>query len=322
MAIELWMRLREELHIEGRQLASSGRFQPVVGQAVGDAIEACVAEMEYVERVLTRVSEGERDARYRGYAQIFEPTVRRLLASATDEEAVDAASAIFDLISDVVRDAVQAAFGADYAGIKSAINSSDARLGRPRGVLLSLRQLYVSMQRADESARAALAEAQTSDEARRKAMTVAASTGDEKLSKEFADLHTREAHAAGLWTGAAIVTTFAGVAAGWWTHELFSTATQLTSVLYPIVVAVGIAGLGAYFARLGGHRRHTAQWAKSIAVQLESYEKFIHHADEAARNAIFDRFAARVLGDPPARNAKSEQSNVTLTEVLALMAKQ
>lgn len=197
----------------------------------------------------------------------------------------------------------------------------NARANSVRESLTSLLELLQNARTADESARRALSEAQASDEARRKAMTVAATSGDEKLSGGFGTLARKEAIAAGLWTTAAIITTVAGVAAGWGTHVALDSQGDLARVLYPAVLALAFGGLAAYFARLGGHRRHTAQWAKSVAVQLDSYEKFIHHADEGARGPIFDRFAARVLGDPPVRNAKGDQTGFSLAEVLALLTK-
>lgn len=250
-------------------------------------------------------------------------SITRLAAADEDHIAVRESARLLDVVgamaSSALRRSATQGVTRDYRVQSLRL---DSRLAEVRKDLDGVAQIVQARRESDEQARIALARARESDEARREAMSVAAATGDTALSKGFADLQGKETFAAGVWTSFAVATTFFGIGAGWATHMIFDTADNATGIVYPAVVALAFAGLAAYFARLGGHRRHTAQWAKSIAVQLDSYEKFIHHADEAARGPIFDRFAARVLGDPPARNAKNETAGFTVSDVMALMSKQ
>lgn len=189
------------------------------------------------------------------------------------------------------------------------------------GALTIMEAQWQDWSSADQSSRAALVALKDSEDQRRELSGLVARGGDSVLSAEFRELAGREGRAAIAWTWAAIATTGAGIAIGWGLHSSSTFGGELASVLYPLVVGFAFAGLAAYFARLGGHRRHTAQWARSIRVQLDAYAKFVEHTTPEAAVAVFDRFSARVLGAPPPRNEKSSLPPMTVADVVSLVSK-
>lgn len=207
----------------------------------------------------------------------------------------------------------------DY--LRNVAFSARANNNRNDRTIASLQLTNAALRQVEEEKKRALqAEAAALEEAA-EARKLAAREGDAELSGEFGVLASKEGRRAALWTAAAILMTGVGFFAGWILHTSRVLDDERAALLYPVLVAIGAAGLATYFARLGGHHRHTAQWAKSISVQLDSYEKFVHHTTVGASIPVFDRFAARVLGPPPPRNEKAAAQTTVLSEALALVTK-
>jgi ABC-type multidrug transport system fused ATPase/permease subunit len=119
-----------------------------------------------------------------------------------------------------------------------------------------------------------------------------------KLADQFKSLHKREASSSRWFRIAAFgllalasyaVLKFAGSASLDWE----AAATH-------VAIAGLFGGASAYAARLAAAHRGTADWAKAIEVQLETFEDFLGAIDnEATRHRVYEEFGRRVLGSPP-----------------------
>ncbi|BFM23509.1 hypothetical protein CHE218_05510 [Microbacterium sp. che218] len=202
-----------------------------------------------------------------------------------------------------------------------AIPTADSERDEAQIAFSQLRDLTVSLEQSDETAKQALEEARSESAARRELQTLIARSGDRSLSEEFSALAKKETDSAASWTKWSIVVTGFGVIAGLVVHGVFDGQPTESKIVYSLLVAAGFAGVATYFARLAGHHRHTAQWAKSVAVQLDSYARFVEHTDDEGRKKVFDQFAARVLGPPPPRSEKAAVQSATIADIAAIAAR-
>lgn len=164
-------------------------------------------------------------------------------------------------------------------------------------------------------------DAAAADEARRQAQDLAAKSGDTALSEEFTKLADEQSSAAFRWTALSVVTTVVGIILGGVAHFLVPFKSSEAQLLYPLLIALGAGGLATYFARLGGHHRHSAAWAKSISVQLDSYAKFVENTNGDGKMRVFDQFAGRVLGAPPPRSEKAAMQSATIADIAAIVTR-
>lgn len=68
-----------------------------------------------------------------------------------------------------------------------------------------------------------------------------------------------------------------------------------------VVLIAGTFGLAAYFARQAHHHRSMANWAGSIAVQLQTFDAFLSSVENTeTRDELRKSFAARAFGEHPA----------------------
>lgn len=315
-----WSQAGKDLAGAAAEMNRNAMMRFVVVDAVEQALRFCIWLHEQITALVEPSTQG--GDRYTKYGNEITRLVQDLLQDEVDERVTDVARQLTREMINISYDAIPLMFptvaSEEYGSYWSKRQErSRIVLDRLQSLEEMLQALRVSKQETD----LARAEVQIEVHRRREAEEVAATSGDKALSGYFGQLETEEAEGAEKWTTAAIATTAVGVLAGVAAHFSLGGQDELARVLYSALLTASFGGLAAYLARLGGHRRHTAQWAKSIKVQLDSYEKFIRHTDEGARAPIFDRFAARVLGDPPARNAKGDQTGLSLAEVLALMSK-
>lgn len=205
--------------------------------------------------------------------------------------------------------------------VAAAIAPARAARARARSVLYSLLRLHQEVQESDSRSRIALAEASAANEERRQAQDLAAKSGDSALSEEFTKLADEQASAAFGWTALSILTTAVGIVLGGIAHFQVQFQSSEAQLIYPLLIALGAGGLATYFARLGGHHRHSAAWAKSIAVQLDSYAKFVENTNSEGKMRVFDQFAGRVLGAPPPRSEKAAVQSAMIADIAAIVAK-
>lgn len=91
-----------------------------------------------------------------------------------------------------------------------------------------------------------------------------------------------------------------------------------------IVFLAGILGLAGYFARQAHHHRAMANWARSVDVQLQTFEAFLDPvSNEDVRNELRQAFAVRVFGDHPAMKGEPPvtSSAAVLDAAVSLAAK-
>jgi hypothetical protein len=66
------------------------------------------------------------------------------------------------------------------------------------------------------------------------------------------------------------------------------------------ILVAGIYGLAGYFARQAHHHRSMANWAGSIAVQLQTFDAYLAAIDSTeVKDELRKSFAARAFGDHP-----------------------
>ena len=86
-----------------------------------------------------------------------------------------------------------------------------------------------------------------------------------------------------------------------------------------LAITLLLAGAAAYAARLASTHYNFGQWAKSIQVQLDSFEGFVGVVEDAgARDRMREEFGRRVLGAPP-QGSDEAATGLTTGELLQLM---
>lgn len=89
------------------------------------------------------------------------------------------------------------------------------------------------------------------------------------------------------------------------------------------LVLAAFLALATYLAKQAHQHRTMANWARSLAVQLKTFDAFVDAIEEdSVRDELRKAFAARVFGDHPAVKGEpalsaTSQSVTTLTEVLS-----
>ncbi|WP_036571414.1 hypothetical protein [Nocardioides sp. URHA0032] len=103
--------------------------------------------------------------------------------------------------------------------------------------------------------------------------------------------------------------------------------TQWPYLVAHLLVTTAVLALGAYLARLGNQHAERSAWAKTIEMQLKTFEAFTAPIDDPpTRWRIHEEFARRVLGSPPAASASDETASApsvaALAEVAALLRRE
>jgi hypothetical protein len=151
----------------------------------------------------------------------------------------------------------------------------------------------------------------------------AGNAGAADLSIHFGEYADRELRLSFWFRAATFVGLGSSVGAAYLIH-LAITDASISSLIYRVTLTVGIAGLAAYFARLGGQHRRLGNWARSVQVQLKSLAAFTATiTDDGVRNQVQQEFARRVLGAPPERAAGgNDQVSIPVAEILTFLNKQ
>lgn len=144
------------------------------------------------------------------------------------------------------------------------------------------------------------------------AATAAGKAGDDAMSSFYANMATTERGAANTFRW---LTVFISITAGGGALALLlgsAVGIDIPSGDYVHLIQGGIFiaavfGLAGYFARQAHQHRSMANWAGSLAVQLQTFEAYLSPIDDTSvRNELRQAFAARVFGDHPAM--KGEQN--------------
>lgn len=119
-----------------------------------------------------------------------------------------------------------------------------------------------------------------------------------KLADQFKTLYRREGNTS--WGFRVVAFGLLVVAAVTGYKLAGSQSTDWQSTATHVAIVSVLAGASAYAARLAAAHRGTADWAKSIQVQLETFQDFLGAIeDDATRHRVYEDFGRRVLGPPP-----------------------
>jgi hypothetical protein len=217
----------------------------------------------------------------------------------------DARAALFWLSesTETVRSALRAFLTSEDSQNKSAglvdirglqeVLSEVTRLNERATFLSSVREFQSD---AANAVAETLADAQNSAAVAREAAGLA---GDAALYSYFEDFSDKELRSATRFRWATIGAISAAVVIG--AALPHGTASDWTSLAYRLIVVAGVGGLAAYLGRQASLHRRAYLWAKSISVQLQSFPAFAASLPESeTTGAVFQSFALRILGAPPA----------------------
>jgi hypothetical protein len=199
--------------------------------------------------------------------------------------------------------------------------------------LLQIARGYLALLETENQAAAAVEEAlvfrskaqrsaEAAEEAAMAARASAGITADARLGEYFETYAKSELRTSAWFRGFTI-----GALAGTVILALtlpHGSAADLSTVIYRAVGVVGAAGFAAYLGRQAGQHRKNGNWARSLEIQLKSFDAFIAPVnDSSSRAIIYQQFATRVLGPPPASSssgAPRDAGNVDTRLVEALTA--
>jgi hypothetical protein len=180
-------------------------------------------------------------------------------------------------------------------------------------VLLRLQELeWKALQSAVTRARQAAAESEKDAEATARA---AGKTGDDAMSSFYAKMAKFESKSADNFRSLTVAFAMgAGAVAGifvflpHWILPEFDVAPHVALIQKAVFIA-GIFGLAGYFARQAHQHRAMANWAGSLAVQLQTFDAYVAAvASDEVRDDLRKSFAARAFGDHPAMKGEPKVS--------------
>lgn len=179
----------------------------------------------------------------------------------------------------------------------------------------------------DQSALRASAKRLTEElqESVEKAKDATGTLGNASLSSHFATYADKEvgsanrfraAALAGFTVALAFALVFGNGKDGW----LLTFQSDWTALAFKITGAAGIGGISAYLARQSGQHRRMANWARSMAVQLQSFPAFIDPLDHEEQAEMYRMLARRVLTAPPEKQGGASEDTVGAVQLLDLFA--
>jgi len=178
----------------------------------------------------------------------------------------------------------------------------------------AVQEALVFRARAEQSAVAA-------EQAASAAQTSAGITADARLGEYFEKYAASELRTS-MWFRLSTIASLAGTVA-FAILLPHSNTSDISSIVYRAAAVLGVAAFAAYLGRQAGQHRKNGNWARSLEVQLKSFDAFIAPvAESSSRHEIYELFARRVLGAPP-ENRTNEQKGVDpqIVDLLTLMAR-
>lgn len=141
------------------------------------------------------------------------------------------------------------------------------------------------------------------------AAKAAGKTGDDAMSSFYDKLATSESASADKFrkltvgfalAGGTFALLFVLLPEGFFPAVHASTSDYARLVQKAVFIA-GVFGIAGYFARQAHQHRSMANWAKTLAVQLQTFDAYLGGiTDEAVADDLRKSFATRVFGDHPA----------------------
>lgn len=173
---------------------------------------------------------------------------------------------------------------------------------------------------AKEASKAAK-EVSTELEVRRASLNdLRAQEASRNLSTHFASLASSERWKGALLRALSIVSLVGAMAIAWTAGVSKDSLDSWTLLSRHLAITLLLAGGAAYVAKLASSHYTFGQWARSIQVQLDSFEGFIGVVeDQGARDRMREEFGRRVLGAPP-QATDDGSTGLTTGELLQLLA--
>lgn len=157
-----------------------------------------------------------------------------------------------------------------------------------------------------------------------KAKDAAGEVGNASLSSHFATYADDEVRAANGFRRAALVgfalalafaLLFGNGKEGW----LLTFQNDWTALAFKVTGALGIGGISAYLARQAGQHRRMSNWARSMAVQLQSFPAFIEPLAYEQQADMYQMLARRVFTAPPEKNGDASEDSIGAAQLLDLV---
>lgn len=157
-----------------------------------------------------------------------------------------------------------------------------------------------------------------------KAKDAAGEIGNASLSSHFATYADDEVKAAngfrkaaltGFVVALAFALLFGNGKDGW----LLAFQNDWTALAFKVAGALGIGGISAYLARQAGQHRRMSNWARSMAVQLQSFPAFIEPLAYEQQADMYQMLARRVFTAPPEKNVDASEDSVGAAQLLDLV---
>lgn len=158
----------------------------------------------------------------------------------------------------------------------------------------------------------------------RAAENAAGGLATDQFEEHFIELRNEEARTASRFRVATIVGISVAVAfAVFWLFAPWSKFDGATpdvqrwlSFASHLAIVTGIGALTAYLGRQSGQHRRTANWAQSVAVQLQSFPALASSATEDTRDTLLTALANRVLAPPPEKGVEADATGITTAQAL------
>jgi hypothetical protein len=189
----------------------------------------------------------------------------------------------------------------------------------------SLRSSALRLEAAEEQRLQAREAVRSAEESASSARQAAGTAGEASLASWFRS-YARSEHTASWAFRAVAFLGLAGTAglAYWFFLESEERKLAVSSLVLRSAMVLAVAAFSTYSIRLAGQHRNQGNWAKSIAVQLNSFAAFLEPVESpAVRDAIYEQFANRVLGAPPDSKSASAEATVQVTahDLISLIPK-
>ncbi|MBJ7357072.1 hypothetical protein [Nocardioides sp.] len=214
--------------------------------------------------------------------------------------------------------------GVDPAPYVSGWNARIGILREGLRCLVVVRELEEAAEAASQAAKDAQVDVQTTTtrlaELRDELVKARTERAQHELSDHFKRLSWRERCASWLFR----VLTFTALAGAVYAGAEVPAGIDLESGLGHLAIILALGGGAAYASRLASTHRSMADWAKSIQVQLNTFQDFLTTVtDDPAKARIYEEFARRVLGAPPSLLGGSDTgaglSNAQVLDLAALI---
>ncbi|WP_354263685.1 hypothetical protein [Arthrobacter sp. OAP107] len=250
--------------------------------------------------------------------------LRRGLTDSESQDVMGVAAQLFDLFAEVARRLRKQA--------KVPVSATLEQLLARYDFMAEMRATRVLRQQAEELVASTEKSASKASEAATSASEAAGTAGESTLASYFEAFTKDEWESATryrVWTirllaiGGGLAAVFLLLPA-FGVEALALEAGDYVHLAQRIIVTAAVFALAAYLARQSHQHRTLANWAKTLSVQLKTFDAFMAPLDSNdAKEALRAQFAARVFGEPPVLrgDASSEDSSSVHDKIFDILSR-